>query len=222
MTLSGSPIDYLWAFLGGILTCLTPCVYPLIPVTAGIIGVNSLGSRRKGFALSFIYVTGIAVTYSLLGLFASLTGQIFGTISSHPATYFIVGTVVILFGVSMLDVFSVKLPNFIRTPQLRKSSYLSVFIFGLISGLIVGPCLTPVLGSILAYLFTKKNILYGATLLFTFAYGMGLVLMLVGFFSDILFNLPKPGKWMVYVKRISAAVLFTAGIFFIIKGIRRM
>jgi len=222
MILSGSPIDYFWAFLGGVFTSLTPCVYPLMPVTVGIIGVNSLGSRRKGLVLSFIYVTGIAVTYSLLGLFASLTGNIFGAVSAHPVTYFIVGGIVILFGISMLDVFTINLPRFIRLPQLKQGNYLSVFVFGIFSGLIIGPCLTPVLGSILAYLFTKKNILYGTTLLFTFAYGMGIVLIIIGTFSGTLLNLPKPGKWMVYAKKIAAIVLLIAGVYFIIKGIRRM
>jgi len=222
MILSGSPIDYVWAFSGGIFASFTPCVYPLISVTAGFIGVNSIGSRRKGFILSFLYVTGIAITYSFLGLFASFTGQLFGAISTNPITYFIVGGAVILFGISMLDVFFIKLPNPIQLPLLKKANYWSVFIFGLISGLVVGPCLTPVLGSILAYLVTKKDLLYGTSLLFVFAYGMGLVLILTGTFSGALLNLPKPGKWMVYVKRIVALVLLIAGIYFIIKGIRRI
>jgi len=224
MTLSGNPIDYVWAFLGGVFICLTPCVYPLIPVTAGFIGANAVGagSRFRGFALSFVYVTGIAVTYSLLGLFASLSGSIFGVVSSSPVTYFIVGIIIILLGVSMLDVFNFALPNFIKLPQVKKKTYLSSFALGLISGLIFGPCLTPVLGSILAYLFAKKNILYGMSLLFVFAYGMGLVLILVGVFSGALLNLLKPGIWMVYVKRCGALILLVMGAYFIITGIRRM
>lgn len=222
MILSGSPLDYLWAFLGGFLTCLTPCVYPLIPLTAGFIGVEATGSRLKGFTLSFIYVTGIAITYSLLGLFASLTGRIFGSVSSSPLTYFALGAIVILFGISMLDAFTIPLPNIVKLPALKKHNYLSTFLLGLGSGLIVGPCLTPVLGSILAYLVTRKNILYGATLLLTFAYGMGLPLLLIGASSSVIFSLPKSGRWLIFIKRACAVILILAGAYFIWVGFRRL
>jgi thiol:disulfide interchange protein DsbD len=222
MNLSGSPIDFILAFAGGIFACLTPCIYPLIPITAGFISINSSGSKLKGFILSFIYVTGMAITYSCLGLVASLTGKIFGTVSSHPLTYFIVGIIVFLFGVSMLDVFPLSIPQFFKMPAVKKGSYLSTFFLGVTSGLVVGPCLTPVLGSILAYLVTRKNILYGMTLLLTFAYGMGLILILVGTFSGLVLGLPKQGQWMVYVKRICAFLLIITGAYFIVLGIRRM
>jgi thiol:disulfide interchange protein DsbD len=93
---------------------------------------------------------------------------------------------------------------------------------GLTSGLIIGPCLTPALGAILAYLATKKHIIYGTTLLFCFAYGMGFLLILVGTFSGLLANLPKSGKWMVYIKRLAAFILLAMGAYFIYVGIRRL
>jgi len=222
MNLSGSPLDYLFAFLGGILISFTPCVYPLIPITVGYIGVKAGGSKLKGLVLSLVYVTGIAFTYSVLGLLASLTGTIFGRISSSPITYFFVGGVIILFGLSMLDLFRIPLPNIIKLTKFKKQSYFSTFILGLSSGLIASPCLTPVLGSILVYLTAKKNLLYGVTLLFSFAYGMGLMLILVGTFSAVLINLPKSGKWMLYIKKIFSFVLIGMGIYFIYAGIRRL
>ncbi len=156
MNLSGNPLDYLWAFLGGVLASLTPCVYPLIPITAGYIGIRSGGSQFKGFILSLIYVTGIAITYSSLGLLASLTGSLFGKISSHPIAYIFVGMAVIIFGLSMLDLFPITLPPPIKPTTYKKAGFISTFFLGLTSGLIVGSCLTPVLGAILAYLVTKK------------------------------------------------------------------
>lgn len=222
MILSGSPVDYLIAFLGGILISFTPCVYPLIPISAGYIGVKSGGSKFKGFTLGLVYVTGVAFTYSVLGLFASLTATIFGRISSSPLTYLFVGGVIILFGLSMLDLFTIPLPNIIKPAKLKKQNYFSTFILGLSSGLIVSPCLTPVLGSILLYLTTKKNLLYGATLLFSFAYGMGLVLILVGAFSAALLNLPKSGRWMFYIKRFLSFLLIGMGIYLIYTGLRRL
>jgi cytochrome c-type biogenesis protein len=222
MSLSGSPLDYLAAFFGGILVSFTPCVYPLIPITAAFIGAGSAGSRSRGFVLSVAYVTGIAVTYALLGLAASLTGTIFGSIATSPAAYFIAGGMIILFGFSMLDLFVIPLPRLIKLPVLKEKNALSAFILGLSSGLIASPCLTPVLGSILVYLTAKKSLVYGTTLLFTFAYGMGAVLILIGTFSAALVNLPKSGKWLGYVKKFGAFLLVGIGLYFIYTGIRRL
>ena len=222
MALAGNPFDYVAVFLGGILVSFTPCIYPLIPISAGYIGIRAGGSKLKGFLLSVSYVSGMALTYSVLGLLASLTGTIFGRVSSHPATYFAVGIIVILFGLSMLDLFIIPLPQIIKLPSVKKQGYFSAFLLGLSSGLIASPCLTPVLGSILAYLAAKSNLLYAVTLLFTFAYGMGFLLILVGTFSAVLVNLPKSGKWLVYIKRFSAFILIGVGVYFLYTGIRRL
>jgi cytochrome c-type biogenesis protein len=222
MNLSGNPIDYLFAFLGGIALSFTPCVYPLIPISASYIGIKANDSKLKGLSLSLIYVTGVAVTYSLLGLVASLTGKIFGMISEHPLTNIFVGMIILLFGASMLEIFNFPTMNLIKIPIFKKRSFLSTFLLGLISGFIVSPCVTPALGAILVYLTTKRNILYGMTLLLSFAYGMGLILVLTGTFSSILVNLPKSGKWLGYIKKIGALILIGMGIYFIFSGIRRL
>jgi thiol:disulfide interchange protein DsbD len=222
MNLSGNPIDYIFAFLGGITVSFTPCVYPLIPVSVSYIGAKS-SSRLKGFILSLVYVSGIALTYSILGLFASLTGKFFGSISSHPLTYIAVGAVIIIFGFSMFGLFNIPFntaPRF-NQPFLKNKKYLPVFLLGVTSGFIVSPCLTPVLGSILSYLATRKNIFYGVSLLAVFAYGMGLMLILSGTFSGILANLPKSGKWMVYLQKAAGTVLVFMGAYFVYTGIRR-
>jgi thiol:disulfide interchange protein DsbD len=199
----------------------TPCVYPLLPVSIGFITAGAQGSKAKAFSLSFFYVTGIAVTYSLLGLIASLTGSIFGQISTHPVTYIVFGIAIILFGLSMFDLFAIPLPVVLRRPPGKKGTKLSAFLLGLTSGLVISPCLTPVLGSILVYLATKKQMLYGATLLFVFAYGMGLLLILAGTFGAILSGIPRSGKWTVYIKQACAVLLLVAGVYFIYSGIRR-
>lgn len=220
MNLSGNPIDYIFAFLGGVMISFTPCVYPLIPVSVSYISAKS-SSRFKGFILSLIYVTGIAFTYSILGLIASLTGRLFGNISSHPITYLAVGAIIAVFGFSMLDLFNLPFNAKINLPIFKEKNYFSILLLGITSGLIVSPCLTPVLGSILSYLATRKNIVYGMSLLVVFAYGMGLVFILSGTFGSILVNLPKSGKWMVYIKRAAGILLVAMGIYFIYTGIRR-
>lgn len=220
MILSGDSVDYLKAFIGGVGVSLTPCIYPLIPITADYIGVKGAGSRFKGFTLSFIYVTGIAVTYTVLGLLASLTGSIFGEISTNPLTHIIVGGIIVWFGFSMLGLFAIRLPARVKLHNHKKEDYFSTFLLGVSSGMVASPCLTPVLGTILVYLTTKKNLVYGAALLFSFAYGMGLVLILIGTFSAFLINLPKLGRWMEYIKKIGGVVLVGMGIYFIYTGIR--
>lgn len=222
MNLSGNPIDFLFAFFGGIVMSFTPCVYPLISVSAGFIGVNSLDSKFKGFTLSLVYVTGIAITYSILGLIASLSGQLFGVISSSAITSIVVGGVIVVFGIAMFDVFHLSFIHHVKLPQHKKHDYLSTFVLGLASGLIIGPCVTPVLASILAYLATKRNIAYGMTLLFSFALGMGVILILVGTFSSMLIRMPKPGKWLLYIKKIGGVVIVITGLYFIYTGIRRL
>lgn len=221
MNISGSPLDFLFAFFGGIVVSLTPCVYPLIPISAAYIGARQSGSKLKGFSLSVTYVTGIAVTYSALGLIASLTGKIFGQISSSPITYILTGVIIILFGCSMFGIFDFVLPNLVKLPELKKQNYFSTFVLGLVSGLIIGPCTTPALGAILVFLATKKNILYGIILLFSFAYGMGLFLIIIGTFSSALTNLPKAGKWLEHAKKIGALILTGMGAYFIYIGIKR-
>lgn len=220
MSLSGNPADYLLVFFAGVALSFTPCVYPLIPVSVGFIGADSAGSRLKGFFLSIAYASGVAVIYSLMGLIASLTGTFFGQISSNPLIRVLAGLVIILFGFSMSGAFIIPLPRMKRINTGGKG-YFSAFLLGLVSGLVISPCVSPVLGAILVYLAAKKHLLYGVSLLFTFAYGMSLVLILAGTFSSVLTNLPASGKWMVYIKKICAFILIAAGIYFIYTAIGR-
>lgn len=222
MQLAYNPTDYILAFSGGLLMSFTPCVYPLLPVSASYIGLGSAGNKLKAFLLSLAYVSGIAVTYSVLGIIASVSGTIFGRVATYPVTRIIVGLTIVFFGLSMLEVFNISLPLMHKRSPLKKHGVLSVFLFGLGSALMISPCVTPALGSILAYLATKQNIFYGATLLLSFAYGMGFTLVLAGTFSSILLSLPKSGKWLVYIRRIYAVVLLGMGIYFIVSGIRRI
>lgn len=217
MNLYGSPVDYFLAFLGGFFLSFTPCVYPLIPVSVSFIGVHSAGSKIRGLTLSLLYVSGLAVTYSLLGLLASLTGKIFGTVNTHPLTRLITGAIIIFFGIAMLKDFNLRLPPPKISPSFKRG-YFSIFFLGLTSGLIISPCTTSVLASILAILVLKRNIFYGMTLLFTFAFGMGFILILAGTFSAFLLSLPKAGKWMSWIKRIGGGILIAMGVYFILKA----
>ncbi|HOX54117.1 MAG: cytochrome c biogenesis protein CcdA [Candidatus Omnitrophica bacterium] len=217
MNLQGNFLDYLLVFGGGVLISFSPCVYPLLPVSIGYIGSRSPDSKIKGFILSLVYVSGIAITYSALGLIAALTGKLFGRIATHPVSNLVVGIVFIIFGFSLLELFNLKLPQ-VSVKKSGKKGFIAVFIVGLISGLAVGPCVAPALGAILVYIASKENVLYGASLLFVFAFGMGFLLILAGTFSGFLLSLPKPGKWLTLMEKIAGIILIIAGVYFILKA----
>jgi thiol:disulfide interchange protein DsbD len=216
MNLGGSPFDFVLAFGAGILVSFSPCMYPLLPITIGFIGASAKKDRFHHFLLSLIYVFGMSLTYCALGVFASLTGKIFGQISTSPVSFFIIGNICILLGLSMLGVFELHMPNFfLNKPKKRKSKF-SILLLGITSGLIVGPCTTPVLGGILVYVATKQNIAYGAFLLFSFAYGMGALLILAGTFSAVLAGMPKSGAWLYRMEKMGGILLILAGEYFLI------
>lgn len=220
MHLSGSPFDFLIAFFAGFLASLTPCVYPLIPISVGYIVGNAQSSKIKGLFLSLFYVTGIAFTYSFLGILAVLTGSIFGKYSSSPLVNLIAGIVILIFGLSMFDLFNFNLSSHLKPPAMKKGSYFSALLLGLVSGLMISPCLTPMLGAILAYLSTTKNIFYGGFLLLSFSYGMGLIFILAGAFGAGIIELPGSEKWMLIIKKFCAAIIVLAGAYFIFTAIR--
>jgi cytochrome c-type biogenesis protein len=211
-------LAFVAVFVAGIFVGLTPCVYPLIPITLGYIGAKSAGSRWKGFVTSSIYVSGMALTYACLGAFASLTGKVFGQIGSHPLIYFIVANVFLFLGLSMLGLFNFpQIPLNASGRTGKRSGYLGVFIVGLFSGLIVGPCTAPVLGAILVYVGTKQNVLYGFALLFVYGYGVGLLLVVLGTFTGFLTSLPKSGVWLERIKKGFGWVLVLAAEVLLIK-----
>ncbi len=223
MNLQSNHLSFIGAFLGGVLVSFSPCVYPLVPVTLGFIGVKAGSSRLRGLTLSLVYVLGLAITYSVLGLIASLTGRLFGQISSHPFSFLIIGNACIIAGLSFLDVINIGFTGIRLQNKIKmKGDILSVLLLGMVSGLIAGPCTAPALGTILLYVATKQNIFYGASLLFVFAYGMGFLLILVGTFSAFFINLSGSGVWLARLKKLSGFILLGIGEYFLIKAGRLM
>jgi thiol:disulfide interchange protein DsbD len=211
-------LSFVAAYLGGLLASLTPCVYPMIPITAGVIGNSNLGgSKRRGFLLSLCYVGGMALTYAGLGIFAAATGRFFGTINTSPWTFLVIGNIILLLGVGMLDVFN--LPSIAPKFSTRLKGAPGVFLVGIFSGFVAGPCTAPVLGVLLAYVASTRDMLLGGMLLFVFAFGMGAILLAVGTFSALLAAIPRSGTWMVRIKKgMGVLMILLAEYFFIQAG----
>jgi len=214
--------QYVAAFLGGLFISLTPCVYPLIPVTIAIIGAQKAETKLRAFLMSLSYVVGIAVTYSMLGIAAALTGSLFGSIQTNPWTFFIVGNVCILLGLSSLDIFDLSFlfafSSKVKAKGLFGRGFVGNVLAGMISGLVIGPCTAPALAVLLAYVATTQRVAFGATLLFVFAMGMGCILIFVGTFTAVLTSLPKADAWTLKIKKVFGLLLIALGEYFLIKA----
>ena len=212
-------LAFLAAYCGGVLVGFTPCTYPLIPVTVGFIGALGSSSRLLGFLLSLFYVLGMAVTYSIMGAAAVLSGRIFGQMQTTPWTYFIMANLCIIMGLAMMDVFSVSLPvpqKLIKlTGSRKKKGFFSSFLIGATSGVIIGPCTAPVLAVLLGFVAMRTNLALGVSLLFVFAFGMGTLLMIVGTFAGLIASLPRTGIWMTKINFIFGLILIGAGEYFL-------
>lgn len=204
----------------GVATSFTPCVYPLIPITVGFIGAQGAATRLRGFYLSLMYVLGLAIVYASLGAFAALTGKFFGQIQTNPWVHLAVANMCILFGLAMLDVIKMEFTWFARytgTVTGGKGG-ITALIIGGSSALIAGPCTAPILAILLTYVGTKQNVLFGISMLFSYALGMGFLLVVIGTFTGLLASLPRSGEWMVRIKKGFGLMMIGVGEFFLIKA----
>lgn len=217
---SGSPAVFAAAYLGGVLTSFTPCVYPVIPVTVGFIGANSGGSRGRGFLLSVSYVVGMAITYAALGTAAALSGKVFGSIAASPVPYLVVGTLCMVLALSLFDAIRIPMPLILSRAggSEKPGGAIGALAVGMASGLVVGPCTVPVLGALLLFVASGRSVALGISLLFLFALGMGSLLIVLGTFSGLLAGLPKSGKWLDRVKQGLGILLALAGAYFLIQA----
>jgi thiol:disulfide interchange protein DsbD len=210
--LSESPALALLAlFAAGVLTSLTPCVYPLIPITASVItGTARDGqTKRRTVGLTLTYVVGVASLYAFLGLLAGLTGTLFGTVSASPWARLAIGNLLLLFALTMLDIFPVPVPRRLLqwAAEREGGSYGAVFVMGATSGIVAAPCGAPAFAVVLTWVAATQSGLMGFLYLFVFSLGMTTLLAAVGIFSGTISVLPSSGKWMVWAKRLAALVM---------------
>ncbi len=207
--LSGRP----WAafpvvFVAGVLASLAPCIYPMIPITAAVVGGESArgiggGRRTHPIVLTLTYVLGLALVYALLGVVAGLTGTLFGAISSNPWSYFVIANLLLVFALMELEVLPVPVPAswLQRASQAGRGGELfGTFVMGAASGLVAAPCSAPIMAGLLTWVGTTHSGVLGFLYLFVFSLGMCTFLIVAGISSGALARMPRAGPWMTWVK----------------------
>lgn len=212
-------------FAGGVLTSLNPCIYPMIPITAAIVGGQEVGDggprpRLRPVLLTLTYVLGLASVYSVLGVVAGITGTLFGSVSTNPWLYFAMANLLVLSALVMLDVLPVPIPRALieRATQAGTAGRFSgALVMGAVSGLVAAPCGAPVMAAVLTWVTVSQSGWLGFVYLFSFSIGMCALLVVVGIFSGTLARLPKSGAWMTWVKRAFGIIMLAVGEYYLIK-----
>ena len=223
--LSSSPLTALpILFIAGVLTSLAPCIYPMIPITAAIVGGTAVGeaprARAQTVLLTFAYVLGLSLAYASVGLFAGLTGTLFGSVSTNPWVYFAMANLLILAALAMLEVIPVRVPAWLLTRAAtagKGGSLYGVFVMGAASGLVAAPCSAPVMAAVLTWVTATKSGVLGFIYLFVFSLGMCTLLVIVGLFSGTVARLPRAGEWMVWIKRIFALIMLAVAEYYLVQ-----
>ncbi|MBX3008504.1 MAG: protein-disulfide reductase DsbD [Melioribacteraceae bacterium] len=213
---SGLLLGLIFVFLGGLALNLTPCVYPLIPITIGYFGGQSEGRTSRLFVLGILYVLGMALTYSIIGVITALSGAIFGALLQNPFVIVGIALLFIILALSQFGVYEFKLPDsWVMKAGGAKSGIFGAFFMGLTMGVVAAPCIGPFVLGLVTYVAAKGDPLFGFLMFFTMALGLGLPYLILALFSGKIKNLPRAGLWMEGVKHIFGFLLIGMAIYFI-------
>jgi thioredoxin:protein disulfide reductase len=202
------------AFVGGLLTAATPCVYPMIAITVSIFGAREATTRRQAMLLSTSFVLGIVCLFTPMLVGAALTGSLFGTLLANRFVILGIVAIFVALAASMFGAFEMVLPDSVmsRLSSVGGIGYGGAFVLGLVSGIVAAPCTGPVLTGILLWIGQSRSVILGSVVGATFALGLGLPFWLVGAFAV---SLPKGGKWMLGVKSFFGTVMLVVALYFL-------
>jgi len=206
-------------FFGGMALNLTPCVYPLIPITISFFGAKSSAMKagRSGIVVNaLLYVLGIAIMNSMLGVFAALSGRLLGTLLESPATLVLVALVMVLFALSMFGLWEFRLPGSITSAAARNyAGYFGSLFMGLTLGIVAAPCIGPFVAGVLVMVANIGDPFLGFWVFFSLSLGMGFPLFVLALLSGRLTMLPKTGEWMLWIRKVMGWVLIGAAAYFV-------
>lgn len=209
-----SPWAYVLVFLGGIVTSIGPCNAAMIPLIIGYVGGLNI-SRSRSLAIATLFVVGLSITFTLLGVVAAAAGLVFGALGK--AWYYAVAVICIVIGLQLLGLIQIPIPTLFahQRERVTRRGLLGALLLGLVSGLVSSQCATPVLIAILTYAMAKGTLLYGATLLFVYALGRGMPIVVAGTFTGLARNLSALGRWTSQLEKVSGIVVIAVGLYFI-------
>jgi len=206
---SGMPLTLVVLFVLGMALNLTPCVFPMIPITVGFFAMQSDGRRSRRFALSAFYVLGIVIMYSSLGVVAALGGKMFGAALQLPVVEIGLASLMLILASSMFGAFDIGVPQFIASRAMGRAGFAGAMTMGLIVGIVAAPCVGPVVVSLIALVASIGKPLIGFVMFAALALGLGFPYLVM------LNALPRPGEWMVQVKKAMGFVLVAMGFYFL-------
>jgi thiol:disulfide interchange protein DsbD len=211
----GLLIALIFIFIGGLALNLTPCIYPLIPITISYFGGQAGGKSSRTMLLAVLYVLGMSITYSALGTAAAMTGSLFGSALQNPWVVAFIVAVMIGLATSMFGLWEFRLPTFLtRGTGRAKQGYLGAIFMGLTVGIVAAPCIGPFVIGLLTYVGRIGNPALGFLMFFTLAWGMGTPLLVLGTVSGSISRLPRSGDWMVWIRKIFGFILIAMGLYF--------
>ncbi len=213
---SGIILSLIFVFLGGLALNLTPCVYPLIPITIGYFGGQSEGKTSRLFLLGVLYVLGMAITYSVIGVITALSGAVFGTLLQNPIVIVAIVLIFVALALSQFGVYEFKLPDkLVMKAGGAKGGIMGAFFMGLTMGIVAAPCIGPFVLGLVTYVAAKGDPFYGFLMFFVLALGLGLPYLLLALFSGKIKKLPRAGDWMEGVKHIFGFLLLGMAFYFV-------
>jgi thioredoxin:protein disulfide reductase len=221
MIAGGSLAAFLGLFAIGLALNLTPCVYPMLGVTLSIFGARRAAPPSRVFGLALLYVLGMAVMYSSLGVVAALTGRQIGAALQSPVLLGVIGALFFVLALSMFGLYELQPPPWMleRVGGAGTTSAVGIFLSGLVVGVIAAPCVGPPVVALLALVGAKGDPWFGFKTFFTLAMGLGAPYLVLGTFSNLLQRLPRSGDWMVWVKKVFGVIMLSVGTFYILLAV---
>ncbi len=211
----GLLISFVFIFLSGLALTLTPCIYPIIPITISFFGGQSEGKSSRAFGLSLLYVLGISITYSVLGVIAASTGSLLGGALQNPWIIAFISLVLLALATSMFGLWEIRVPLFLtRRTGSAKQGPLGALFMGLTVGIVAAPCIGPFVWGLLAYVGNLGNPVLGFLMFFTLAWGMGVPFIILGTVSGSISRLPRSGEWLDWVRKVFGFVLIAMAVYF--------
>lgn len=208
------------SYLGGVIATASPCILASIPLVIGFVGGYAGGNKRQAFWYSLTFVVGLALVMSVLGALAAMAGTLFGEVGTF--WYFVVATILMVMGLQLSGLINLRLGGNAQHFLPKKTGLLGALILGMLFGLVLSPCASPVLAVILTLAAVQGHVVYGSTLLFAYALGQGTLILVAGTFTGVIesYLQSKSARMGIVLQQVAGGLIFFAGCYILFQGIR--